>query len=229
MSFEPVPLRVVAIADTHLLHDDIELPDGDVLVHAGDVSGRGRLHELETFARWFEQQPHPHKLIIAGNHDFGLERPAERDDARALLSGVTYLEDAGVTIEGVHFWGSPWQPEFGGWAFNLPRGRVIRDKWELIPPDTDVLITHGPPAGHGDLCFHGGRAGCHDLLEVVERIGPRYHIFGHIHEGYGGTRNERTTFLNASVCDAMYRPVNRPLVFDIEAKASAAESVRDGG
>lgn len=76
------------------------------------------------------------------------------------------------------------QPEFHNWAFNLPRGKSCLEKWDLIPNDTDILITHTPPIGHGDFCYSGVRAGCVELLTTVqERVKPRYHIFGHIHEG----------------------------------------------
>jgi len=90
-----------------------------------------------------------------------------------------------VEIEGVRFWGSPWQPWFFDWAFNLERGEEIRAKWELIPDDTEVLITHGPPQGHGDMTSRGEGAGCADLLARIRQVKPRYHLFGHIHEGYG--------------------------------------------
>ncbi len=118
-------------------------------------------------------------------------------------------------IEGIHIYGSPWQPWFHDWAFNLRRGPEIRAKWRLIPPKTDVLITHGPPYGHGDRTILGEIIGCRDLLEVVERIRPRFHIFGHIHEGAGLTANEHTDFINASSCNHRFEPVNEPIVFEI--------------
>ena len=107
---------------------------------------------------------------------------------------------------GVQFYGSPWQPDFGGWGFNLSRGRALLDKWDLIPDDTDVLITHSPPVGYGDLCASGVRAGCVDLLNTVQRrVRPKYHIYGHIHEGYGVRSDGKTVFVNASTCDLAYR------------------------
>ena len=118
-----------------------------------------------------------------------------------------------MTIENIKFYGSPWQPEFYNWAFNLARGKVIREKWDLIPEDTDVLITHGPPLGHGDITLGGEFVGCKDLLEVIEKIRPKYHIFGHIHENPGCTKNEHTTFINASTCTLSYNPTNAPIVF----------------
>lgn len=99
--------------------------------------------------------------------------------------GVAYLEDSGISIAGIRIWGSPWQPEFYNWGYNLPTGEPLRRVWSLIPSNTQVLMTHGPPLGHGDLCLpHRNRAGCVDLLmECTTRIHPRFHVFGHIHEG----------------------------------------------
>ena len=102
------------------------------------------------------------------------------------LTNCTYLEDCATEIYGVKIYGTPWQPKFCGWAFNLDRGQQLMEKWDMIPDDTDVLITHTPPVGYGDLCATGDRAGCVDLLMSVQhRIRPKYHIYGHIHEGIG--------------------------------------------
>ncbi len=206
-------MRIVAISDTHGLHDQLEVPAGDVLVHAGDSTGRGGLAEIRDFDAFLGRLPHRHKVVIAGNHDFGFERqPAA---ARALIRHAVYLQDEAFTIDGVRFWGSPWQPWFYDWAFNLERGAEIRAKWDLIPEDTDVLITHGPPLGHGDRNTRGEEVGCADLLARIREVGPRYHVFGHIHEAYGTTVEGATTYVNASVCDFRYRPVNPPVVLDL--------------
>jgi Icc-related predicted phosphoesterase len=215
---EPTPptgtLTIVAISDTHGRHRALKIPPGDVLVHAGDLTRRGKFQELDELDELFASLPHRYKVVIAGNHDWCFqEQPAA---AAARLKHAIYLQDEGVTLEGVRFWGSPWQPWFYDWAFNLRRGAEIRAKWELIPPDTDVLITHGPPFGHGDLTSRGERAGCEDLLEVVERIAPRVHIFGHIHEGAGVTTNGKTVFVNACSCNLGYEPVNEPVLYRYE-------------
>jgi Icc-related predicted phosphoesterase len=174
-------VRIVCISDTHNRTDGLSIPDADVLIHAGDLTDRGTRDHLVHATRWLAGLPHRHKILIAGNHDFIFQQdPAT---ARALTRDVTYLEDSGIEIEGIRFWGSPWQPWFGDWAFTLPRGEKLRDRWALIPDDTDVLITHGPPLGHGDLTSSGERAGCVDSLNAVRRIGPGLHVFGHIHEG----------------------------------------------
>ena len=124
--------------------------------------------------------------------------------------------DAGTSVDGIKVWGSPWQPEFCEWAFNLPRGQPLRAKWRLIPDDTDVLLTHGPPLGHGDQCAGGHRAGCVDLLhEIQSRVRPAVHAFGHIHEGAGVTSDGATLYVNASTCNLRYRPVNPAVVVDV--------------
>jgi Icc-related predicted phosphoesterase len=174
-----------------------------------------RIDSSSCFDAFLGTLPHRHKVVIAGNHDFAFEkRPAE---ARALLTHCIYLQDSEATVEGVRIWGSPWQPWFYDWAFNLKRGPQIRAKWDLIPEGIGILVTHGPPLGHGDevpRAFGSEKVGCADLLEAVRRVKPRYHVFGHIHEGYGITKEGPTTFVNASLCDAAYRPVNPPLVLD---------------
>ncbi|MCP4655694.1 MAG: metallophosphoesterase [bacterium] len=204
------PVRIVVLSDTHSLHAGVQVPPGDVLIHAGDLTNHGALEDVVAFDRFLAALPHRHKLVIAGNHDFCFERQGEA--ARAALRHATYLEDEAIAVEGIRFYGSPWQPWFYDWAFNLRRGPEIRARWELIPEDTDVLITHGPPLGHGDLVRRGERVGCQDLLERVRQIKPRYHLFGHIHEAYGTTSDGTTTYVNASICDLAYRPVHSPVV-----------------
>lgn len=204
-------LTIVAISDTHGLHHLLDIPPGDVLIHSGDLSWTGDLSEVAEFNAFLGTLPHRHKIVVAGNHDLCFEQqPAA---ARALMTNAIYLEDEAVTIEGLKFYGSPWQPRFLDWAFNLNRGPEIRAKWELIPPDTDVLITHGPPYSIRDYIVDTHeRVGCRDLLTAVQRVRPRYHFFGHIHDGTGVTVRYGTTFVNASICDMQYNPIHRPIV-----------------
>ena len=204
-------ISIVAISDTHGFHESIDIPEGDILIHAGDLTWHGELGEVKEFNDFLGGLPHPVKIVVAGNHDFCFE--SDPEGCRNQLTNAIYLQDQAVTVEGIHFYGSPWQPWFYDWAFNLQRGPEIRAKWDLIPEDTDVLITHGPPFSHGDRTIKGEHVGCQDLLEVVELIQPKVHIFGHIHEGYGLTRNEHTTFINASICGVSYRPKNIPTLY----------------
>jgi Icc-related predicted phosphoesterase len=191
-------LTLVAMADTHGFEDDLDVPDGDVLIHAGDLTRLGELDEIRRVNRFLASLPHRHKLVVAGNHDWSFQ--TKPDLARKALTAATYLEDSAVVIEGVKFYGSPWQPWFLDWAFNLQRGAPLVEKWALIPEDVDVLITHGPPAGIGDKASDG-RVGCDDLLRRVEAIKPKLHIFGHIHEDRGIWKRGSTVFVNATTSE----------------------------
>jgi len=208
-------MKIVAISDTHTFEHEIAVPDGDVLIHAGDATITGTVAEISAFAGWLESQPHKHKIIIAGNHDWLFERdPAQ---ARSLIEPwAHYLQDSTVEIDGIKFYGAPWQPRFGDWAFNVNRGRAIRSKWDLIPK-CDALITHGPPWGVLDYVKDGApHLGCEELGEAVGRAKPQVHIFGHIHGGYGERRAPNGIhFINASICDEAYKPVNKPIVFEL--------------
>ncbi|XP_047481444.1 metallophosphoesterase MPPED2-like [Penaeus chinensis] len=246
-------LRFVCMSDTHSLtsHIQLDIPDGDVFIHAGDFTRCGSAVEVEEFNNWIGALPHKHKVVIAGNHelsfdnkfttttrqhhktahtgdslineipDLGMEREelcaavAEQNTVD-LVTNAIYLQDQALTISGIRLYGTPWQPEYCNWAFNLPRGTSCLEKWDAIPEDTDILITHTPPVGHGDLCCTGVRAGCVDLLSTVQtRVKPKYHVFGHIHEGYGVTSDGKIIFINASTCNINFVPINPPIVFDV--------------
>jgi len=145
-------MKIVCLADTHGMHSKLEVPYGDVLIHAGDFCGMGRSLEVIAFNEWLGTLPHPAKIVIAGNHD----RPFERDpSARAFLTNAIYLQDSEVTVAGIRFYGIPWQPAFCNWAFNLQRGEELKRKWDIIPNGIDILITHGPPHKIGDLTLSG--------------------------------------------------------------------------
>lgn len=211
-------LRLVIISDTHGLHEKVGLPDGDVLIHCGDCTNDAGQASLRHFAIWMEKQNFSQKILVAGNHDRAFE--TWPDLAVKLLKehapSVTYLQDSGCEIEGFNFWGSPYQPEFYNWAFNLPRGPALKRHWDMIPKSTDVLITHGPPKGQCDYNpqdkFH---CGCEDLLNAVMDIQPKVHAFGHIHSAYGRSGLNGTQFINASLANESYRIVNDPIVVDL--------------
>jgi Icc-related predicted phosphoesterase len=209
-------MRIVAISDTHSLHNQIVLPEGDILLHAGDVSSEGKEREIMAFLSWFSAQPHKHKVFIAGNHDFYFERMPERDIEKIIPKNVIYLNDSGVIIEGIRIWGSPIQPWFYDWAFNRHRGADIKQHWSLIPEDVDILMTHGPAFGVLDRTSRGEKVGCVDLRETIDKIQPKLFVCGHIHEAQGVAENGKTTFINASVVNLKYQVVNKPVVFDWE-------------
>lgn len=212
-------MRFICISDTHNSHAGLALPDGDVLIHAGDHSNSGTIKEVASFLNWIGDQPHEYKIFIAGNHDWLFERdPAF---ARGLIpDSVIYLQDSETVINGLKIYGSPWQPRFYDWAFNLDRGEQMAEKWRMIPPDTEILITHGPPNGILDLVprkFWSENTGCEELIKRVDRLDDlKLHIFGHIHCGYGLHEQNGVTFINTSTCTEEYIPQNQPIIFDLK-------------
>lgn len=205
-------MRLVCLSDVHSRQAEVVVPDGDLLIVAGDLTKRGGRPEIEAFDRWLATLPHPHKVVIAGNHDFAFEIDPE---ARSWIRHATYLQDEEVTIGGLRIWGSPWTPRFFDWAFNLDRGEPLRRVYDRIPTGIDVLVTHGPPRGILDRAFRGEDVGCDDLRDAVERIRPRLHVFGHIHEAYGQVVREGTRFVNACSCTLSYVPSQPPIVVEL--------------
>ncbi len=208
-------MKFVAISDTHGKHTKLILPSGDVLIHAGDISGRGNEVEAIDFLNWFSKQNFEHKILIAGNHDFYFEREPTEQIKKILPENIIYLNDSGTTINKIKIWGSPITPWFYNWAFNRHRGDEIKKHWDLIPVDTDILITHGPVHGILDNTKSGQRAGCEDLLNRIKAIKPKVHICGHIHEAYGIIEKAGVAFINASVLNEKYELVNEPIIFEL--------------
>jgi Icc-related predicted phosphoesterase len=225
-------MRIVAVSDTHGMLNQANFPGGDVLVLAGDIlpnysrdpikdafQQEKALRELDGFVKTL---PFKHTIFVAGNHDWLAER---NRSALKTIKNMIYLEDAEVVLDGFKFYGSPWQPEFCNWAFNLPRkGVKLRRLWDNIPEDVDVLITHSPPYGILDKIDPVGGAwasrdieplGCELLKERLDHLNPKLHVFGHIHGSYGQTRVGDTIFMNASLCNEGYQPINPPQMVEI--------------
>ncbi|KAF8876688.1 metallophosphoesterase domain-containing protein 1 [Gymnopilus junonius] len=191
-------VRIVCISDTHNSHNlQPPIPDGDVLVHAGDLTNSGTRQELDHALSWLESQTHSHKLFIAGNHDTCLSDPDIPHYISSTYPSLTYLQEASanITIRGriLRVYGSPYTPKHGSWVFQYLRvspplyspseisEREATKIWSHIPPLTDILITHGPPLGHLDL----DRTGCYALLTALWHVRPKLHVFGHIHAARG--------------------------------------------
>lgn len=211
-------MKFCFISDTHNQHGVLQLPEADVLVHAGDLSIDGSLEECIAAVGWLNAQPHKHVVMIAGNHDFAFEKPNKK--ALIDLGRIHYLENSEVEIEGVRFWGSPVTPWFYDWAFNVHRGEPIKKFWDKIPDHTDVLITHGPPYSVLDQSRpnRSDHLGCEGLLAMVTALKPSIHVFGHIHGSSGVAERDWawTKFINASVVDEAYQVVNQPYVTELE-------------
>ncbi|RXK55888.1 metallophosphoesterase [Oleiharenicola lentus] len=208
-------MRFVVISDTHGLHAHVNVPPGDVLVHAGDFTGHSTLSEVQDFLSWFgSRSGFAAKILVPGNHDRLFE--THWDLVSALIpKEITCLNDQGCQVGDLHIWGSPVSPRFFNWAFNRDRGTAIARHWEMIPDATDVLITHCPAHGILDRTFDGVAVGCVDLRRRIESLRLKAHFCGHIHAGYGRTTLQNTIMVNAAICDDSYRPVRAPMVVDL--------------
>lgn len=211
-------MKITLISDTHTLHKNVtpDLIGGDILIHAGDIMNSGyRVQEVGEFCEWFDSiDNYKTKIFIAGNHDRMFQYNSELVmDIVSSYKSITYLQDSFVIVDGLKIYGSPWQPEFFNWAFNLPRdGEELKAKWDLIPSDVDILITHGPAYGFVDqVKGKEEHLGCELLSKRIEEVKPRIHVCGHIHSGNGITLTNDTSYFNASVLDERYYYAHKPL------------------
>jgi len=225
---------ITLISDTHNKHNQITefLPGGDLLIHAGDISSMGYKYEIQYFLEWFNSlDTYTNKIFIAGNHDWGFQTNKKWvTDELKKYPNITYLEDNLEIInaepdyqKGTKIWGSPWQPEFYNWAFNLARnGEELKEKWDMIPKDIDILITHGPAYGYVDrILGEYEHLGCELLIDRINTIKPKIHVCGHIHSGYGYIFNGNTHFINASVLGENYQFTNKPLTVDWDKESNS--------
>ena len=210
--------KIVCISDTHGKEDSLNMPEGDILIHAGDITSTGESRLLEKFNDWVKSLPYEEVFVIPGNHDRTIPK---NPLARKLLKDCTLLIDETAQYKDFNIYGSPWTPAFGfGWAYNASRGPSIQGIWNKIPSNTDILITHGPPYGILDSVPRISQPqGCQDLLTVVRRIKPKLSVFGHLHLQGGQQKylfGSNTIFVNAAVCNEDYEPINPIVVVDIE-------------
>jgi Icc-related predicted phosphoesterase len=231
-------MKIVCISDTHAKQiPDEDMPDGDVLVHAGDITNNGKMTQLSAMSAWLRHlayNKYEHIVCIAGNHDFLLDAFRKENREKELKEGffngrVHYLRDESLWLNfpgrTIKFYGTPWTI-CGDWAFSEENRWHRRAYFSKIPLDTDVLISHGPPYSILDRCVNGahgvGSVGDLELLGATERVRPKLHVFGHIHDGYGiATPGLDTTFVNAAVTrvkpteDDPYPLQNLPIVVEI--------------
>jgi len=223
--------KILCISDTHSKHAELvntfDMPEADILVHAGDLTGYGSENAVRKFLKWLGGlRQYTIKIFIAGNHDWLFERNGlhgrklvkEYANRYKENGEIIYLEDSGVERWGLKFWGTPVNRPFCDWAFNRPENKLIQH-WKAIPDDIDVLITHDPPYMIKDFSHTGSNEHCGSpglYKEIKDRIKPKLHVFGHIHEQYGIAEIGETTFVNASSLDAGYKVVNPPIVVEVE-------------
>lgn len=212
-------MKFCAISDQHGYLPNV--PKCDALLIAGDICCHGSVHQqlnwLDTkFRKWLKSISVP-VFAVAGNHDWPMYEKLK--EVEKLNLSWTYLQDEFVEFNGLKIYGSPWQKRFYDWAFNLDL-RDLTQKWELIPNDTDILITHSPPKFYGDLVARGTHEGCEALLRKLNQIKPKLHVFGHIHPGRGAWDYSVDDFViklaNVSLVNERYVMVNEPMVFEID-------------
>lgn len=212
-------MKIVTISDTHTYKP--EIPDGDILLHAGDATYRGLEGEVREFGEWFQSLPHKYKIFVPGNHDLSFEsnplKASEWFYERRNDLNTHILIDQFIEIEGLKIWGTPWQPWFGSWAFNIKKESDMKEKWDMMPNNTDIMIVHGPPYGVLDQCQDGSRVGSKTLKDKIRNSNLKLVVCGHIHENYGVKYLKKNTIIaNSSICTLSYRPVNKPHIFDYD-------------
>jgi Icc-related predicted phosphoesterase len=239
-------MKITLISDTHTKHHFCEkdLPGGDLLIHAGDFMNSG-YHEREAFEffDWFNNLSNYNtKVFIAGNHDRWMQdKPKEAQNILSGYKNIDYLQDEQLTLyfdgpngdhpeDNVRIYGSPWQPEFYNWAFNLPRnGDKLKAKWDAIPTDTDILITHGPAQGHLDTSgppHNTPNLGCELLRNHIDTVArPKIHVCGHIHGGHGYKFDGQTHYFNASILNEQYYYFNDPITMEWDQITNAIELI----
>jgi len=202
---------IVCTADLH--EHLVDIPACDLLLIAGDISFafKGDVRAKHAFLcgpfkDWLERIPAEEVVLVAGNHDQSIEAWGFPDGLRCH-----YLQDEGIELFGLKFWGTPWQPWFYDWAFNAPQRdgeEFLASRFDAIPADTDIVVAHGPPRGYGDRTRGHEHVGSTAMAATLERVRPGLVVCGHIHPAYGQYRLGDTDVINASLVDNEYRPAN---------------------
>lgn len=206
------------ISDLHGYYPKLE--GGDLLIVAGDLTVADDSKQHHDFQIWMSIQKYKKKVLVAGNHDGHLIGGKKRSVLRNHFSdmGIDYLFDSETEFQGYKIWGSPWTQTFYGMnprcmAFTLDTEDELSKKWEKIPNDIDILITHSPAYGIGDKTCRGPHVGSYSLSEHVGKMKPpKLWVWGHIHEAYGEwTCTKECRLVNASYVNEFYQPLNKPI------------------
>lgn len=216
--------RLVCISDTHMKHLNMpRLPEGDILIHAGDMTGRGSVWEHRDVLKWFKGLKSRYKaiIVIAGNHDFGLEPERQVggiDLIKEYKDEVIYLQDESVEVLGYRFYGTPWTPVFMNWAF-MDSEEGLQQRLQSIPSETEVLISHGPPKHILDRTDRGDHVGSKALYTACQRLeNLKAVIYGHIHESYGHYLFQGVDYYNVAVLSSRYKLQNPPTIIELPSK-----------
>jgi Icc-related predicted phosphoesterase len=213
--------KFCCISDTHGIHRGLDIEPCDFIIHSGDIFRKSKIEDILDFIDWFSSLPAVYKVLVAGNHDRFIDRE-KLNFLKLIEDKIFYLENSGIELEGIRFWGSPsvkWCAPYRHFAYS--NEAEAEEIFSLIPENIDILITHGPPFGILDsengwdgITHHGSKS----LLKNVLSIKPKYHIFGHVHKDYGIFKNEHTVFINSCILNNNETIVNmhNTFYFDIE-------------
>lgn len=208
-------MKVCAVSDLHGFLPKI--PECDLFLIAGDICGPSNIFSqmkelINNFKPWLANVQAKKKIIVAGNHDIIFQTNPE------LLpvwdKDTMYLQDDGCEFEGLKIYGSPWQIRFCDWAFNEDEEN-LEHIWSKIPDDTDILVTHSPPLGYGDINMGRENLGSPSLTRRVLDIEPKLHCWGHIHYSYGVhympgyKKGQPIIGANVALCGENYKPINQ--------------------
>lgn len=221
-------MKIICISDAHCKWNKLIIPECDLLISAGDYSFKGELHVVKDFHKWLHKQPAKHIISVQGNHEKEVERNfvLSKEVAQEVCPRVHFMDEGLVEIDGVKIWCSAISKFFCNWAWNRYPGQELQKHWDKIPNDgsIDIVVTHGPCYGILDgvvkyntkICeYELENCGDKQLLDKILEIKPKFHICGHIHEGRGTHTQDGITFVNASICNDDYKPVNAPIVIEI--------------
>jgi len=214
--------KLVCISDHHTYHRQINLPAGDVLICAGDITSQGEISTILDFNEWLgEQTQFKHRIVVFGNHELEWSKKSV-NDIQSIFTNAHYLQDSAIVLDGIKYYGSPYSSWFYDWEYNLPRWDQqngyagARAKWGAIPDDTNVLIVHGPAYGILDECPDGRKVGCPILLERINQLKELKVVqTGHIHHSRGQEIHNGVQFVNACICTEQYRAINKPITFEL--------------
>lgn len=222
--------KICCISDTHNNHSNIKIESCDIVIHAGDGTNFGRESEVKSLINWLSECDATYKIYVPGNHDIGLEKNIEEYSTWFKDAGIMLLNERSVVVDGfsVHdhheyelkIYGCPITPRFGSWAFMANRGMDINKHWDKIDDSIDILVTHGPPYGMLDSVPHHiemvERVGCEMLIKAVERVKPKLHVFGHVHESAGSCKFDNVEFVNAAQCNEYNALVHKPIYVNLK-------------
>ncbi len=209
-------MKITAFGDLHGLFQNIDInPEAELLICVGDITEFGTEAEMNGFIEWLKKQKTPYKLVIAGNHDHCLAKKPDKWKRKFAENDITYLYNEMIEIEGLKIYGSPYIPMSGDWSFQKKNAKELQKNWSKVPPNCDILITHGPPFGILDF-NQVEHLGDKELYNCCQTRLPKFHIFGHVHSNYGHIESMLTTYINCACTNFLKKGNFTPTIWEVD-------------